>query len=149
MNSLNIKVVVDEAQDPQEITIVVHHMSDEIKRIVQELNQPILMAFKRGSEFPLVVNDVLFFEVEEDNVYAHLVHTSYLVRQRLYELENLLPTHFVRISKSSIVNIQHIASIHRDLSTVREIGFHQSHKVIYVSRKYYPVLRNKMEERTL
>lgn len=146
---MKIKVIIDENHDPDTITLTASKMNKEIERMVEEFNQDSLLVTHRGSEFPLNVNDIYFFDVENDSVYAHLPHTSYPTKYRLYELEEILPTYFVRISKSSILNIKHIASINRNLSTVREVRFHDSHKVIYCSRRYYPFLKAKLEEKTL
>lgn len=146
---MKINVVVDENHDPSQVTITCREITPDIEKILREFNSQTLIATNRGSEFPLAVEDVLFFESENDTVFAHLIHASYQTKYRLYELEESLPIHFIRISKSSIVNTRHIASIQRGLTSVREITFHETHKIIYVSRKYYPILKERMEERTL
>ncbi|MCL2487401.1 MAG: LytTR family transcriptional regulator, partial [Oscillospiraceae bacterium] len=68
-------------------------------------------------------------------------------KQRLYELEELLPPHFVRISKSAIANTRHIFSINRNLAASSLVQFNRSHKQAYVSRKYYPALRQKLDRK--
>ncbi|NLC26013.1 MAG: LytTR family transcriptional regulator, partial [Fastidiosipila sp.] len=55
----------------------------------------------------------------------------------------------IRVSKSTIVNVKKIKSIQRGISSIREIEFHNSQKSVYVSRKYYPLFRDKMEERSI
>ncbi|NLC41520.1 MAG: LytTR family transcriptional regulator [Erysipelothrix sp.] len=146
---MKIKVIVDDNHDPETITLTTAKMSKEIERMVEEFNQDSLLVTHRGSEFLLNVNDIYFFDVDAETVYSHLPHTSYPTKFRLYELEEILPSYFVRISKSTIVSLKHITSITRNLSTVREVRFHDSHKIVYCSRKYYPILKKKMEEKTL
>jgi DNA-binding LytR/AlgR family response regulator len=93
------------------------------------------------------VEDVLFFETEGERIYAHTTNDSYIVKYRLYELENILHRHFVRVAKSAIVNIRQIYSINRNLTTSSLISFFDSHKSIYVSRSYYLQLRKRLDER--
>lgn len=146
---MKIKVIVNENQNPNEATLTVHHLNDDIKRLIKDFDQQTILASSRGSEFPLNVHDVIFFQTEGDSVTAHLTQRAYQTKYKLYELEEILPSRFLRISKSAIVNTQKIESISRGLSASREITFHETHKVIYVSRKYYPLLKEKMEEKTL
>ena len=61
---------------------------------------------------------------------------------KLYELEEILPRKFVRISKSSIVNSDKIYSIQKNLTASSLIEFKNTHKQIYVSRSYYKLLKN-------
>ena len=58
------------------------------------------------------------------------------------ELENILPNSFLRISKSTIVNIQKIYSLSHSVSS-HLITFQNSHKQVYVSRMYYKVLKER------
>lgn len=63
--------------------------------------------------------------------------------------EELLPRTFLRISKSAIVNTNKIYSIHRNLTASSLIAFQHTHKQIYVSRAYYKLLKNKLDEKRL
>ncbi len=146
---MKIRILIDEKHEPDQVTLVTSRMTDEIKQLVRDFNSRILIASDRGNEFPLNLDDVLFFDTGDAIVHAHLVHTSYPTKYRLYELEALLPSNFIRVSKSSIVNIKKIKSIQRGISSIREIEFHSSQKSVYISRKYYPLFKDKMEERAI
>lgn len=106
-----------------------------------------IRVFRRGSEYYLVVSDILFFETQDDEVYAHTDNDVFQVKQRLYEVESMYPTIFCRISKSSIVNVHHILSIERNITSSSLIKFRTSYKQVYVSRFYYKQLRLKLDER--
>ena len=103
--------------------------------------------FKEDTEFYFSVEEVLFFETEGNKVNAHTADDVYTVKYKLFELEELLPGHFVRISKSGIVNANKIYSIQRNITSSSAIEFQGSHKQIFVSRSYYKVLKNKLEEK--
>ena len=64
----------------------------------------------------------------------------------LYELENLLGGQFMRISKSTILNLDQIYAITKSISNC-QIKFHDSYKTVYVSRRYYRDLNDRLKER--
>ncbi len=105
--------------------------------------------FKGGQQYFLSFSEILFFETEDEKVIAHTATDAYETKQRLYELESMLPASFIRVSRSTIANVTHIFSIQRGLTRVSHITFRGSYKEVYASRKYGSVLKLKMEERYL
>lgn len=112
-------------------------------------------ALKSRGELPLYIanteyyiskNDILFFETNDGKIYAHTKDGMYLSTYRLFEIENIMPSYFIRISKSAIANIKMIRSLRRELTGNGEIGFKGSEKKVYFSRGYYKLLRDKIEE---
>ena len=67
----------------------------------------------------------------------------------LYELEELLPGQFMRVSKSAILNTSHVYSITKNLSSSSVVQFRNTHKQVYVSRMYYKPLKCKLEEKRI
>ena len=66
---------------------------------------------------------------------------------KLYELEEMLTKNFMRISKSAIVNLKHVFSISKNITSSSVIEFNESHKKVYVSRNYYKALVEQLEEK--
>ena len=93
------------------------------------------------------MDEILFFETDSDGINAHTRDNIYQTKYKLYELEELLPGSFMRISKSAIVNTSHIYSISRNLTASSVVAFADTHKQVYVSRYYYKPLINKLEEK--
>ena len=91
-------------------------------------------------------NDILFFESSEGKVYAHTADRMYTAPYKLFELENLMPPSFVRISKSVIANIAEISYLHRELVGNGEIGFRACDKKVWFSRAYFKLLQYKIDE---
>ncbi len=67
-----------------------------------------------------------------------------IVHHKLYELEELLPRAFIRISKSAILNSSKVYSIARNLTASSRVEFFGSHKAVFVSRNYYKLLKDKI-----
>ena len=73
----------------------------------------------------------------------------YQVKYKLYELEEILPGHFMRVSKSTILNLQKIYALHKTISSPCLVEFANTSKQVYVSRHYYRPLRSRLEEKRL
>lgn len=104
--------------------------------------------YKENQEFFFPLDEVLFFETEGESIRAHTANDAYLIKYRLYELEQILPRHFVRAAKSTIVNINRVYSVTRNLTASSLVNFTGSHKHIYVSRHYYQQLRQRLDEKS-
>lgn len=102
---------------------------------------------KKDVEYFLSINDILFFETTDNGICAHTIDDVFDTKYKLYELENILPSNFIRISKSSIININHIYSIEKNITSSSTVKFLKSYKQVYVSRMYFKNLKQKMEEK--
>ena len=148
---LKIRIEMSEGIQ-EEVVIRCREITPEIIRLQQLLsgdsdrsNQFLL--YKGDTEYYLNVNDIIFFETEGNAVMAHTKNDMYETRRKLYELEELSGGRFQRISKSAIVNVDKVYSIKRNVTSSSAIEFQGTHKQIYVSRAYYKVLREKLEEK--
>jgi DNA-binding LytR/AlgR family response regulator len=70
----------------------------------------------------------------------------YSSQYKLFELENILPSSFVRISKSAISNVMQISSLTREIVGNGSVRFFKTEKMTYFSRAYYKILRDRIEE---
>lgn len=86
---------------------------EKLARLLQKDNKSFddISFLKDDQEFFFDLSEVLFFETENQVVYAHTKSDSFKTKNKLYELEKILPLYFTRISKSTIVNTVHIYSI--------------------------------------
>jgi len=136
--------------DEDEIIIRCGNVNENIRQIqsyIQSLATPKLVFYKGDQEFYIALEEILFFETEGEQVYAHTKGDAFRVRHRLYELEDMLSRTFLRVSKGTIVNLSHIYAIGRGLSTSSQIQFIGTHKHVYASRHYNKILKERMQER--
>ncbi len=147
---IRIETVDGLAED--EVIIRCGRVDERVRRIQQyaleQAGGPQLTFYQGSEEYYFPLDEVLFFETESEAVYAHTAKEAYRIRHRLYELEELLPRQFLRVSKSTIVNLSRIYSIKRDLTSSSLIQFADSHKHVYVSRHYYRALRQRLDTRS-
>ena len=147
---MKVRLEIDEQAKEPEIIVRCREDSGEMIRtaILEVIGQQNKLPFLQdGREYYVPVEDLLFLESVDGRTYAHTVGAIYETRMRLYELENILPGSFVRVSKSTIANTRQILSITRNLTGPSLIEFLSSHKRTNASRGYFKQLRNKLNER--
>lgn len=151
---MKIKIEIDESLSEDEVLIRCRGLTEQVteiqKAVSEVVNTSQRFVFYRGNtEYYLALDEILFFETDGDGINAHTRDNIYQTKYKLYELEDLLPGCFMRISKSSIVNTNHIYSISRNLTASSVVAFAGTHKQVYVSRYYYKPFVNKLEEKRM
>lgn len=148
-----MKVIVDinPKLSEAEVHLYVPKENQSTKEIIRQLHSLFdtwqLAAFKKDELVYLALDEILFFETEGRNVLVHTRNETLLVKHKLYELEKL-NSNFMRVSKASVLNISQVEGLKRSFSGCMA-SFFESYKSVYVSRKYYPNLRDKLEEMRL
>lgn len=148
---IHIELSDDITQD--EIIIRCRQITGQIekiqKMIMEESADMLQITFlKDNQEYYFPIRNIVFFETGGDNVFAHTRSDIYRIKFRLYELEECLPHAFIRVSKSTIVNVEQILMVNRDLTSSSLIHFYKSHKQVSVSRRYYKALNMRLNERS-
>lgn len=149
---MKIRIDIDENIGEDEIVIHCKRLDDRAQKIYSSLmditkGDQSLVLYKGNVEYYLSLDDILFFETLDHGISAHTVNDVYETTYRLYELEELLPGYFMRVSKSTILNSNHIYSITRNLTASSEVQFKNTHKQVFVSRNYYKALKFRLEEK--
>ena len=149
---MKIKIEVDNEIIENEVIIRCNKLSEDIKKIQVMLSDMITdkdrITFYRGdTEFYLSLEEILFFETDGSGISAHTIDNIYNVKYKLYELEEFLPGYFMRVSKSTILNTNHIYSITHSLTSSNTVEFQNTHKQVFVSRYYYKPLKLKLLEK--
>lgn len=148
---MKIRIEVDEGLGESEVVIRCGRMDDAVRRIQrfvleQSADGPKLVFYKKDEAFYFPLDEVLFFETDSEQVYAHTADDAFRIKYRLYELEGFLPRQFVRVAKGAIVNTGRVYSVSRDIGTASLVRFAGTVKQVYVSRHYYKMLKQRLGE---
>ena len=146
---MKVRIELDPQMDEPEMIIRAPRLTEDVARLQQlilEQKMTPLTFYKDRSEYFVDVSEILFFETDGEKIYGHTKEEAYEVRQELYELEEILPIAFCRISKSTIVNTKQIYSIEKSFSGTSTVNFYQTHKQVHVSRHYYQLLKERLKE---
>ena len=93
------------------VLITAPELNEQVQSILNNLstvceNRNNIVATKNNELFLLKTNDILYFYSDEKYIYAKTRNESYRVKQKMYELEEILPNNkYVRISSAYIINI--------------------------------------------
>ena len=147
---MKLRIEVSGELPESEVIIRCGRVDDEVRKLqeyILSLAAPKLTFFKGSQEYYLPIEDILFFETDGEQVHAHTANDAFRVKRRLYELEETLPRCFARAAKGTIVNTARIYAINRNLTSSSQISFAGTHKQIFVSRHYFRILKELMEQR--
>ena len=148
---MKVRIEIDSNIEEDEIIIRCKELTKSIQKIeetIQQENQIINFTFyKDNTEYYIPLNSILFFETSGNEINAHTSNEIYEVKYKLYELEEILPINFIRVSKSTILNVDYIFSIEKNLTSSSIVQFNKTHKQVYVSRNYYKKLKERINER--
>lgn len=148
---MKITIKVDENIKEEEIIIKCKELNNDVQEIQNIISKILakreqIIFYKDNIEYYIPLDEILFFETEADSIYGHVKNDMYEIKYRLYELEEILPIEFIRVSKSTILNVRHIKSINRNIISSSTIEFNKTHKKTYVSRHYYKEFKRRLME---
>ncbi|MFV0362342.1 MAG: LytTR family DNA-binding domain-containing protein [Suipraeoptans sp.] len=148
---MKIRIELDENITEEEVVIKVKSYDERIIKIQRHLADVMnlehkITLYKGDTSYYIPLENILFFETEGNMVYSHTAKEVYVTKSKLYELEEELPGHFMRVSKSTILNVKKVYSMTVTLPSTRLVEFQSSHKQVYVSRYYYKPLQIKLGE---
>lgn len=151
---MKIRIEIDEGIAEDEVIIRCRGLTEEVTAVQKAVSDVVNASsrfpfYKGNTEYYLALDDILFFETDDSGISAHTKNEMYQTKYKLYELEDILPGVFMRVSKSTILNTRHIYSISRNLTASSVVAFEGTHKQVYVSRYYYKPLISKLEEKRL
>ena len=145
---MNYKLIIDKTAEEQ-ITVVAHGPS-ALTRQIEDLVRSFsgtdsLMGYREDGMRKLAFPDIECITVLDRKVVAidsHGVH--YRIQDRLRDLEDTLPSYFIRINKSTLANEHRIARFDAAFSggvdAVFQCGWRE-----YVSRRCFADIRRRYE----
>lgn len=104
-----------------------------------------MLAVKRGSDIALLeFSEIFMFRVEDKQVNVYTENQEYIIKKPLYQVEGALTSDFVRISKTTIVNLKKIKRVAPSLKGMMFIELKNGLKD-NISRKYLPEFKRALD----
>ena len=132
---------------PEYIEIHCYRISDEVREIIAfvKSRQGQLTATADERQYEVAVSDVFYIESVDNRNFIYTKDKVYETRQKLYELEDALSEkHFLRVSKSVLLNLMKVSSIKPALNS-RFTAVLFSGEQVVISRKYVPALKKALK----
>lgn len=136
-------VVLDDSRE--EIIIYAKEKTTLIEKIEQlaSENETSLLGYKSDEIIPLEIDDVYCFVVENNKVYAICEKEKYLIKQRLYKIEQMVDKSFIKLNQSSIANIKKIKKFDTSIGGALKVVF-KNDFVDYVSRRNIKNIKERL-----
>ena len=145
---MKFKMIIDKEKD-EEIVATVHEpteLTEKIAQLVMEYTgTDRIAAYWEDDIKMLAFSQIACITVCDGKTYAIDVKgTQYRLKQRLYELESILPSSFIRINKSAIANEQQIERFAANFSGAVDAVFRGGYRE-YVSRRCFAVIKRRYQ----
>ena len=112
-----------------------------LQQLVQEEN--VLLGYDDGQVVKLNPYDIFYVCVVDSKVWAVCKSSRYLLKERLYQLEEKLPRGFVKINQSCLANLDHAKRFDTSISGTLKIYF-QNGDADYVSRRQLKAVKERL-----
>lgn len=143
---MRFKMIIDETKE-EEIVVTVHGpsaLTEKIRQLVQEhTGEDRIAAWLEDDIRMLPFSEIVCITVQEGKTYAvDGKNVHYRLKQRLYELEEILPPWFIRINKSAIANERQIERFAANFSGAVDAVFRGGYRE-YVSRRCFADIKRR------
>ncbi|MBQ4247033.1 MAG: LytTR family transcriptional regulator [Ruminococcus sp.] len=150
---MKVRIEIDDSVTEDEVVIRCRSFDSNAARIQQAVTeltqQSDLSFFKDNTEYYMPIDRILFFETAQSGIDAHTADDVFTIKKKLYELEEVLPRYFMRVSKSAILNLNMVYSVEKNITASSLVRFRGSTKIVYVSRIYYKAMKQRLDERRM
>lgn len=145
---MKVNLFVSKDIEEPHADIHTNELTDNITKVMSILESDDsndMLAVKKGSDIALLeFDDVFMLRVEDKQVNVYTENGQYLVKKPLYQVEETLSSDFVRISKTTIVNLRKIERVAPSLKGMMFIELKNGLKD-NISRKYLPDFKNALD----
>ena len=143
---MKFKLIIDPTKE-EEIVATVREpsgLTEKIQQLVQEYTGTDRIAAYWDEDIKMLpFAQIVCVTVQDGKTYAvDIKNVHYRLKQRLYELETILPASFIRINKSAIANEQHIERFAANFSGAVDAVFRGGYRE-YVSRRCFAEIKRR------
>lgn len=133
--------VMEEATKPYAV-LYTNEITEEILQLVELIGSAggVITATYEEKTIVLKAKDIYMIRVENNKTMIYCKEQSYVSKKRLLELEKILKGSFMKISKTTLVNLDYIVSAESTFGGMMCLALKNGCKD-YVSRKYLPDLK--------
>ncbi|MBD5454520.1 MAG: LytTR family transcriptional regulator [Lachnospiraceae bacterium] len=139
-----MKVEIQISPDIEEPYAVIYsnQMTEEVQRVYDKIQSysNVITAIDNEQIIILQPSEIYMLRIENEQLVIYCQQKKYISNKRLYEMENLLGSKFMRISKSTIINLKKLSSVEPSFNGTMLVVLKNGDKD-YISRKYLPAFK--------
>ena len=146
VDEMKFQLIIDEESE-ELITVRVKKENDLIAKIETLVKEYAggskIVGFTEDETIILELQEIECVTVIDNKVWAITENGNFLIKNRLYEVEKILPSSFIKINKSSVANINKIKKFISTYSGAVNIQF-KSGYTDYISRRCLPLVKRRV-----
>jgi len=141
---VDYRLIIDKEKE-ESLVLTVHERGEIVEKIEELIGEKTdrIYAYKEDEILPISANDADCFFTDKNKVYAHLGKEKYLLKVRLYQLEEITKNSFIKINRGCLINIRKIKKFEMSfggtISVVLNNGFKD-----YISRRELQNVKRRM-----
>ena len=145
---MKVELQIKETYKEEKLIVPTPQPTEKVQKVIEfaeNLDQKETIKGKIDDPVYLVkIGKIQRFYIENRKVLAETASQTYTIDSRLYQVLDILPTTFIQISQSEIVNIDAISHLKLTPNGLVEI-FLKNESFTYSSRRYLKIIKEKLE----
>ena len=145
---MKVELQINETYEEEKLIVQTPQPTEKVQKVIEfaeNLDQKETIKGKIDDQVYLIkVSKIQRFYIENQKVLAETASQTYSIDLRLYQVLELLPTTFIQISQSEIVNIDAISHLKLTPNGLVEI-FLKNESFTYSSRRHLKTIKEKLE----
>lgn len=145
---MKVELQIKETYEEEKLIVQTPQPTEKVQKVIEfaeNLDQKETIKGKIDDQVYLVkIYKIQRFYIENRKVLAETTSQTYTIDLRLYQVLDILPTTFIQISQSEIVNIDAISHLRLTPNGLVEI-FLKNESFTYSSRRYLKTIKEKLE----
>ena len=145
---MKVSLMIDSDYNETKVTIESPELDDSVQAVLDFIKgREIEFLVGKDGEMQHIMKpgDIHYFHTEKDGVVAVTSDGSYKLKEKLYELEEILPSaKFIRLSKSVIANLHELSRFEASFNGTLCVYFKSGAKE-YVSRTYVNAIKEALK----
>ena len=145
---MRFRLIIDPEKE-EEVVVTAHNRTaliDEIEALISKHTDRI-PGYTEDDIKMLLVSEIECITVLDGKTYAiDSKNHRYRLKQRLYELETILPSNFIRINKSALANETRLDKFHATIAGSVDAVFKCGYRE-YVSRRCFAQIKRRLESK--
>lgn len=136
---MNAQIKIISGLEEPYVEIYTSDITDDIQNLLSLIKASSNIVTAQQDERTIVLkeHDIYMIRIENEKTIIYCKEKKYYSKKRLYELENILKHSFMKISKTTLVNLQYIDGVEASFGGTMLLILKNGCKD-YVSRKYLP-----------
>lgn len=145
---MEIKLIENKKLTEPKITIECKEADEQILDIIhliksKESKGKKIVGLKGNETYCIEPDEILYFESVDRKTFCYTAKSEFETDLKLYELEGFTKADFMRVSKSTVINLNRIKSIRPDFGG-KILATMENGEKTYVSRQYANEFKTKL-----